>query len=136
MNKQPNASFKIVTFVALLLFVVGCASTSTPSLQGTWVTTLTEAESPASYGQWEMTFADGGRFSARLDRTGGTVEGRYTFTQEQYVETDESGRYSCGNETATYKWSVEKDNLTMTPIDDKCGGRRVVLGLHPWSRKK
>ena len=138
MNKQPNASFKIVTLVALLLFVVGCASTSTPSLLGTWVTTVSENEFPAAFGQWEWTLAADGRYSVRNLRTEGTVvEGRYTFTQDQIVVTDESGPYICkGHETATYKWSVEKDILTLTPIDDKCSTRALVLGLHTLSRKK
>lgn len=44
MNKQLNVPFKVFASVALL-FVVGCISTSTPSLQGNWVTTITEADS-------------------------------------------------------------------------------------------
>ncbi len=141
MNKQLNVPFKIFASV-VLLFVVGCVSTSTPSLQGTWVTTITEADSVSAgegglyLGQWEIVFADSGRQTALLNGQK-VVEGPYTFTQEQVVVTAESGPYKCtGHETGTYKWSVEKDSLTLTPIDDKCSARRMVFGLHPLSKKK
>ncbi len=139
MNKQPQVSFQIVALVALALFAVGCASTPTaaPSPLGTWVTTVTEEEAPLFAGQWEITFAENGRYSGRHSKSPGMIEGRYSFTQDQIVFQDESG--VCVNyqfSKGTYKWSIEKDVLTLTAIDDQCYNRRKVASGRTWSSGK
>ncbi len=145
MNKQLNVSFKLVIFAALLFFVVGCASTSTPtpstpSLVGTWVTTVTEAQAPAPgwAGQYEVTFADNGRVSL-YNRAGmGLVSdmGTYSITEDRVLFTDD--RSEClrnGFKTGTYKWSIENDTLTLTAIDDLCYTRRKSAEVGTWTRK-
>lgn len=139
MDKQLNVLFKILAVAAIPLFIVGCASAGTPSpsLQGTWTTTLTKADSAIYNGQWEITFASDGSFAA--SQAGVDVaQGRYTLMQDQLVLTTESGIHRCpaGDETGTYKWSLAQDTLTLTSIQDECGDRALVLTLHPWSRKQ
>ena len=147
MNKQLNASFKMVALVALLWFAVGCASASTPtpstpSLVGTWVITVTEENALVSggqkvgMGQYELTFTDNGRFSNFMVGVGVAIEGGYTLAQDKIVFKDEnSSCVKAGFPTATYKWSVENDSLTLTPIDDGCYIRRKSAELGAWTRK-
>ncbi len=65
-------------------------------------------------------------------------ESSYILTQDKIVFTEEYG--SCVNArfpSATYKWSVENDSLTLTPIDDGCYYRRKTIGGERfWTRKK
>lgn len=143
MNKQPNASCKLVIFAALLFFVVGCASSSTPtpsspSLVGTWMATFTEADGPLMAGIYaEVAFADDGRVSILSSAGAGihTDSGSYTVTRDQLILTDELGHCaSLGFPKSTYKWSVENDSLTLTVIDDACY-IRYKSNARTWSRK-
>ena len=143
MNKLPGASFKLVILAALLVFVVGCASASTPtpstqSLVGTWMATFTEADGPLMAGIYgEMTFADDGRVSILSSAGAGihTDSGSYAVTRDQLILTDELGYCaSLGFPISTYKWSVENDSLTLTTIDDACY-IRYKSNARAWSRK-
>ncbi len=148
MNKQLNASFKMVALVSLLWFVAGCASASTPtpsppSLVGTWGITVTEENALVSggqkvgMGQYELTFTDNGRVSIFMAGVGVTMEGSYTLAQDKIVFKDEnSSCVKAGFPTATYQWSVENDSLTLTPIDDACYIRRKSLEMGALTRKK
>ena len=148
MNKLLAASFKLVTLAALLLFVVGCASASTPtpsspSVVGTWVIAVTEENALVSggqkvgMGQYELTFTDNGRVSNFMVGVGVVVEGGYTLAQDKIVFKDEhSSCVTAGFPTATYKWSIENDNLTLTPIEDGCYIRRKSAEMGAWIRKK
>lgn len=140
MNKPLNALFKIVAFTAFLWFVAGCASTPTPptpSLVGTWATTITKEEAPTFAGYIEITFTDNDRIVVFNPATRTPLDvGSYTFTQDQLFVTDEGVEcLKMGFPTATYKWSVEKDTLTLTAIDDPCYSRRKPWE-RTWSRKK
>ncbi len=142
MNKQRNVSFKLLAFAVLLWFVAGCASASTPtpstpSIVGTtWATTITQEEAPTFAGYMEWTFAENGRILVLNPATRGPTDmGSYTVTQDRFLLTDE--RSEClkmGYPTATYKWSVENDTLTLTAIDDRCYNRRKPAE-RTWSRK-
>ncbi len=141
MNKHLNALFKLLAFAALLWFVAGCASASTPtpstpSIVGTWATTITKEEAPTFPGYIEITFADSGRLLVFNPAVRGATDvGSYTVTQDQLLFSDE--RSECvkmGFPTATYKWSVEKDTLTLTATDDRCYSRRKPWE-RTWSRK-
>ncbi len=141
MNKKLTVSFKIVAFAALLLFAVGCANIgtptpSTPPLVGTWGTTITEEEAPRFAAYIEMTFTDNGRIVVFNPGTPMPKDvGSYTFTQDQLFFTDEGSEcLKLGFPTATYKWSVENDTLTLTAIDDRCYSRREPWA-RTWSRK-
>ncbi len=141
MNRQLNASFTIVVFAALLCLVGGCASASTPtpstpSIVGTWATTITKEEAPVFAGYIEITFADSGRLLVFNPGVRGPTDmGSYTVTQDQLLFSDE--RSECvkmGFPTATYKWSVENGALTLTATDDLCYSRRKPWE-RTWSRK-
>ena len=141
MNKQLKALFIIAIF-AFWLFVVGCAHTPTPiptsPLVGTWIATFTEADGPLMAGIYgEITFTDDGRVSI-LSSAGTGIpmdSGFYTVTRDQLILTNELG--SCASQgfpKATYKWSVEKDSLTLTVIDDACY-IRYKSNARTWTRK-
>ncbi len=141
MNKHLNATFKMVAFAALLLFVVGCGSASTPtpstpSIVGTWATTITQEEAPAFAAYIEITFSDSGRVLVLNPGVRGTTDlGSYTVTQDQLLVTDEWAEcLKLGFPTAAYKWSVENDALTLTATDDRCYSRRKPWA-RTWSRK-
>ncbi len=142
MHKRPHVSFQIVAFVALGLFLVGCASppTPAPSLLGSWVTTVTAEEIPTGAGQYELTFTENGhafmRTSASLSHR--LSEQHYTIAGDRVVLTDEMGScVSVGFPTGTYKWSIENDVLTITRIDDACYYRsNLPEGGRTWSRGK
>ena len=136
MNKQIGSFFKIVALVALLLFLTGCSAANTPtplppSIVGTWATTITQEEAPAFAAYIEITFSPNGRVVVLNPGVRGPTDvGSYTVTQDQLLVTDE--RAECvaqGYATGTYKWSVEKDALTLTATDDQCYSRRK-----PWER--
>ncbi len=148
MNKHLDVPFKGVTFVALLLFAVGCASTSptpstsSPSLVGTWVLTVTEEDAlviagqKSGMGQHEVTFTDNGRISGLMVGVGAMGEASYTLMQDKIVFTEENT--SCvkaGFPTATYKWSVENDTLTFMVVDDACYFRRKTIDGRTLTRK-
>ena len=142
MNNHLNASFKLLAFAALLWFVAGCASASTPtpstpSIVGTWATTITQEEAPAFAAYIEITFSHNGRVLVLNPSVRGPTDlGSYTVTQDQLLVTDE--RAEClklGFPTGTYKWSIEKDTLTLTAIDDPCYNRRKSAEISPFTRK-
>ncbi len=65
-------------------------------------------------------------------------EATYVLTPDKIVFTEEnSDCVKVGFPSGTYKWSVENDSLTLTPIDDGCYFRRkAVQGERFWVRKK
>lgn len=101
MDKKQNRFIQALE-VLIILLVVGCTSTSAPSLSGTYIATITKQDSFRFSGEWKITFTDDGHYT--VVRNGALkVEGIYTLMQDQLEITDRSGPYMCtGKETATY----------------------------------
>jgi hypothetical protein len=120
-------------------------SASVPA--GIYTTTLTEADIPASFppeviallvGDWEIEFTEAGSFIVSKDGYPAVV-GRYNSNSARIVMTDLEGAFSCTDEpgiaTATYRWTLASDELVLTAVNDRCGGRNVVLTAHPLQKQ-
>jgi hypothetical protein len=92
------------------------------------------AGGPGLIGQWRVEFAaDGSYTMSRLD-VGEVVRGSYEVDGATVTILDEGGLLACGGgpegETAeaTYAWELEGESLTLTPIEEGCDARRLLLG--------
>jgi hypothetical protein len=116
-----------------------------PSLAGEYSVTLTRTDIPVALpdgfnyvGRWVIAFNDDGMYTVtRLD-IGPAVSGTWEADGDRVTITDGSGIISCSNpaavtiqgeDTATgvYEWTLANDTLTLTPVEDACGGRVLLL---------
>ena len=144
--KTQYISTKLIT-AALLM----CLTILMPSVladgggipAGIYSTTITMADIPPDFppevaeilvGTWftELT-AEG----ATIVRKNGDVVayGTYTSSKSYFVIRDKGGPLACtdahGIATGVYTWSLENNELTLTPVLDRCFGRMFVLTLRP-----
>jgi hypothetical protein len=138
---------------ALLPAVLGFTSWQTPAEQaaspvGEFTTIIKVEELPqdmpegmrrALAGTWDVIFLESKRYQILLgDKP--MVEGHFTVTNNEVVMTDEKGMISCslspGEETGKYKWTLEAGKLIFASTDDKCEGRKLILSIHPWTKKE
>jgi len=148
MAKQCMASTRLVAVFVLSLALAGCVVT--PSLpSGSYATTITRDDcltrtdlSPTVRGvipgKWQITLAEGGRYSVVKDGYLVAEEGHYTLEQDQLVFTGETGAYVCdgpGEENAAYKWAFDGKELSLTTVEDGCIGRNSVFTMHPLSKQ-
>ncbi len=89
-------------------------------------------------GRWRIGFgADGAYQAERLD-LGVLVDGSWSVDGDTVTITDKSGIAACSNaalasagqgdvSTGTYTWALANGRLTLTPKDDGCALRRVLL---------
>lgn len=148
MKKQLSPLAVLMMVFALLPVVSGFTDDPTPSPVGAFTTTITAEELPqdmppgmrkALAGTWEVIFVADNRFQILLgDKP--MVEGRYTVSTDGIVMTDEKGMISCamapGEETGKYKWALDAGKLTFTATEDKCEGRKLILTIHPRTKKE
>jgi hypothetical protein len=89
-------------------------------------------------GTWEIILLASNRYQILLNDKP-MVEGRFTVTNNEIVMTDEKGMISCsmapGEETGKFKWTLDAGKLTFAATDDKCEGRKLILTIHPWTKK-
>lgn len=115
--------------IGLTLFLLVTSTWAQTLPTGTYTTTITKADAADRFvGKWEITLDDKNRFT--VHKNGELmVEGRSTFTANQWTLTDEKGRLACtGAEiSGTYKWNFDGKTLTLTTVEDKCGGRNTIL---------
>ena len=64
------------------------------------------------------------------------VKGTYSVVEDQLTFNDEEGLLACraGQARGLYKWALDDDTLSLTPIEDQCDGRKVILAAHPFAR--
>jgi hypothetical protein len=131
----------------LLFLFVGFTLQPQSVPQGVYAVTIADENFPAKFpvegraalsGKWELSLTEGNR--SRITRNGELVaEGHYTSTADRFAITDETGPLSCaqepGEESGTYKWTLDGDKLILKGIDDKCAGRRFILILLPWKKQ-
>jgi hypothetical protein len=148
MKKQLKPLALLLMLCALLPALFGFTSEQTPSLVGTFTTTITAEELPkdmpagmrkALAGTWEVILLANNRFQILLgDKP--MVEGRFTISPDGIVLTDEKGMISCavapGEETGKYRWTLDAGKLTFAATDDKCEGRKLILTIHAWTKKE
>ena len=133
---------KLIAAVWLLIFIAGFTGQDSSLPPGVYTTTLTAKDLPSDFpsppeyliGKWEITFTKDNCYRLIKDGERGP-EGGYTSTAEQLVIDDGKGPLSCaqvpGGKIGTYKWKLEGNKLTLTAVEDKCSGRRVVLTARP-----
>lgn len=114
---------------------------------GVYTTTITPADIPPDLppevvgilvGEWQIELTENG---ANIVSKGGEVVviGRYTDSPSHVVLRDEGGPLACfdapGIATGIYTWSFQNDELTLTPVLDRCFGRQLVLSAHPLQKQ-
>jgi hypothetical protein len=136
--------------VALLLVLAAACAPGTQSgpapaamvtLPGSYTVNLSDADlatapegmRQAVNGTWVLQFHDGNHYVATRNGMP-AVEGAYRIEGNQLVlAVGESGPMACNLE-ATYTWQVSNGQLTLTPVDDGCMGRRVTITSRAWTR--
>jgi hypothetical protein len=110
--------------------------------QGTYVTTITEADAPPEMreqlvGTWELTFLENNQFTV-ASKGEVVVKGECTIDHDQITFSDKEGRLSCRKaaKIGTYKWALDGKTLTFTKVEDTCEGRQLVLLTHPLLKKE
>lgn len=114
---------------------------------GIYTTTITLADFPPGFppeaiailvGQWEIELTEDGTNIVTKDGDV-VVIGRYTAGRSHVVLRDEEGPLACtdapGIATGVYTWSFENDELTLTPVLDRCFGRQFVSTVHPLQKQ-
>lgn len=87
----------------------------------------------------------GVKFSIKYDESGKVtvsrdgeivVEGTYKVRGDELEVRDEKGAMACGGEQiGKYKWKLEGKKLTLTKVEDECGGRATALTAQPWEQE-
>ena len=133
---------------AALLFCLTMLVPASTALSGgvpvsAFSTTVTLADIPSDFppevadilvGTWTIEFMERG--STVVTKNGEVVvNGRYTSNKSYLVMRDIDGPLACtdahGIATGTYTWSLDNNELTLTPVLDRCFGRAFVLTLRP-----
>ena len=89
-------------------------------------------------GRWRVSFQEGGAYEAERLDLGVLVQGSYEVDGEKVTITDESGIVSCSNASAatggeadvsvaTYTFDRRSNSLSLTPDEEGCALRRVLL---------
>lgn len=101
----------------------------------TLTTTVTAEEAtvePLAAGTWDLTLAEDGSFEVTDASDETHVQGTYRIEGDRIVFTDASGPGMCEEDPeGEYRWSMARDEVSMTAIDDTCPGRLTVLTAHP-----
>jgi len=91
------------------------------------------AGGPELIGQWRIEFVDDGTYNlGRLD-VGVLVSGSFEVEGATVTLVDEAGLLACGGgqdeelATATYAWELDNETLRLTPIEERCETRRLLL---------
>lgn len=114
---------------------------------GIYTTTITLADIPPEFppevvavlvGEWQIELTENG---TNIVTKNGEVAviGSYTAGQSHVVLRDQEGPLACfdapGIKTGVYTWSFENNQLTLTPVLDRCFGRQFVLTVHPLQKQ-
>jgi hypothetical protein len=97
------------------------------------------AYGPTVIGQWQISFNADGTYSMTRADVGELVNGSYEVNGREVTLTDEGGLLSCADVAAAndqsgdvaagvYEWKIEGDRLALTPKDDGCATRELILG--------
>ena len=132
--RRPKPMFALA---ALALAGACKPSADAPAaLSGTYAIELQPDSAGAPAERWVLTLADGGRFTVTRGGQPG-VEGRYRIAADTIVFSEEAGPLSCPDaETGpgTYTWRLGARDLTLTPVTDRCDGRRATFAVRPLTR--
>ena len=123
--------------------VAAPVAVASPGLMGDYTMTLADEDLPPTappqmrgslVGDWVFAFHGGNHFIATQDGTQ-VVQGPYEVRGNQIVfPVGGTGRYAC-SVPGTYTWQISNGQLTLTPVQDACQGRVVVLSSRPLVRR-
>jgi len=126
-----------VLLVASLVVPAAALAFATKSpLAGAYTTTL-KGKTPSSFnGRWTISVAPSGRYGIYksgvklVTGSAKTVGTRVTFA-------DQGGPAACHGSAAVgvYRWKLARGLLTLTPLSERCAGRKLVLSSRPLVRK-
>ena len=130
----------VLTLSALVPAALAASSGVPPA---SYVATVTLADIPPDFppeyaeilvGVWITDFTADGVYN--VTRNGEFVaNGTYTSNKSYLVVRDKGGPLACldasGIATGIYTWTLDNNELTLTPVLDRCFGRQFVLTLHP-----
>ena len=76
---------------------------------------------------------DGNKYKVYME--GETVvEGIYEIKDNELIVTDKKGSHAClNNPTATYRWVIKNNKVTLTAVKDECSGRKAALTTHSFA---
>lgn len=85
--------------------------------------------------KWSIKYDESGKVT--MSRNGEiVVEGTYKVKGDELEVRDEKGEMACGAEqTGKYKWRLEGKKLTLTKVEDECGGRASALTAQTWAQE-
>lgn len=95
------------------------------------------AGGPALIGQWTLDLDEAGTYEVARQDVGVVASGAYELSGATLTFSDWTG-IVCGDAAdpaesgASYAWEAAGDRLTLTPIQDRCGERRILLTTRPF----
>src|SRR4029434_352523 len=85
--------------------------------------------------KWSIKYDESGKVTVSRDGEI-VVEGTYKVSGDELQVKDEKGPMACGAEqTGKYKWKLEGKKLTLTKVEDECGGRASGLTAQAWTQE-
>ena len=90
------------------------------------------AGGPALVGQWTLTLNDDGTYTLARQDVGVIASGSFEVNGATLTFADWTGILGCGGvedelAEASYAWEAEGDELRLTPIQETCADRRILL---------
>lgn len=93
------------------------------------------AGGPSLIGKWRISFGEDGNYTVRRQDVGDLITGTYEIEGDQITITDEGGILSCAGlapatgtaASATYAWDRVGTGLSLTPVEEGCAPRRLLL---------
>ncbi len=89
------------------------------------------AGGPALVGQWTLTLNDDGTYTVARQDVGVIATGSFEVNGATLTFADWTGVLGCGGveepAEASYAWEAEGDELRLTPIQEPCADRRILL---------
>jgi hypothetical protein len=129
-----------VAALVLALSPVSAGAQSDAFPTGTYITTITYedvAYLPVVFqellmGEWQIIFYEDGSFEVSNQTTGKSTQGNYVVNPAVVAfpggkPTDELSCRGAG----VYKWTETGGYLTLSAVNDVCGGRYIVFTSHP-----
>lgn len=90
------------------------------------------AGGPALIGQWTLTFNKDGTYVVARQDVGAIATGHFAINGATLTFDGWAGIIACGGEDpasggASYGWQIDGDQLQLTPVQDTCAERQILL---------
>lgn len=147
-RRSGNELLAILVLVVALLGPAAAAAAQTEQpadLTGVYTVTIGRPDLPPGLpgsaslvGLWTIAFNGDGTYAMDRQDVGRVASGTYELAGSTLVFNDWAGIIGCGTPTAetgpaSYAWRLDDAGLTLTPIDETCSDRRVLLGTRSFA---